>query len=40
MERALHGVTFDLIIRDIAGKDVERRDKALSSLSYLCSSRK
>ncbi|SLM37766.1 hypothetical protein LPUS_07721 [Lasallia pustulata] len=37
-ERSIQGATFDLIIRDIAGRDIERRDKALTSLTFLIAS--
>ena len=34
-ERATQGVALELMLRDIAGKDVERRDRALTALCYL-----
>ncbi len=39
-ERAVQDAVLDLILQDIAGKDIEKRDRSLTSLCYLCSSRK
>lgn len=36
-DRVSQGVTYDLILQDIAGKDSQRREKALTCLSFLCS---
>ncbi len=38
--RATQGAGLELMLQDIAGKDIERRDKALTSFSYLCANRK